>query len=314
MIGGTPSAGNGGDEFAEVPIGTLNGSNVTFTLTYSPTQYPVIWLFLNGDFQQPGVDFTLAGNIITYVEAPNETDEHYIIYHIGPGAPPLPGTARSFAGGTDKIDWGQDSIYNILGDLSIGIWIKLPSNAYGSIIAHGYQESGPDCAFSLSVGVTANSWEIRYMHNIATSDDYEDHLFSTAIPNNQWRYVGISRDSSAKTVTAFVRTSSGTMSQVAIWTYTSDPADSDSNSRLFVGNFPNSSGGTVWTAPLIGNVQEHYLSTVAWTSDQHLAASNGNPLTAGLVLSCAMGNSPEADASGNSGSGTVTGTTLVQGH
>src|SRR5579864_2518081 len=43
------------------------------------------------------------------------------------------GRARQFASTSDQINWGAlpNSPLRIVGDLSIGMWIKLPSNAQG---------------------------------------------------------------------------------------------------------------------------------------------------------------------------------------
>jgi hypothetical protein len=50
----------------ETPSGAINGSNMTYTLTYTPNPASSLELFVNGVLQLPGVDFTLSGNIITY--------------------------------------------------------------------------------------------------------------------------------------------------------------------------------------------------------------------------------------------------------
>jgi hypothetical protein len=61
----------------QVPTGTINGSNPTFTLSGSPS---VIMLFKNGQLmlQGAGNDFTLSTNTITYVTAsiPVAGDQH----------------------------------------------------------------------------------------------------------------------------------------------------------------------------------------------------------------------------------------------
>ena len=50
----------------QTPSGTINGSNVTFTITGSLNA-----LFVNGQFMSPGgVDYTLSGTTITFVTAP----------------------------------------------------------------------------------------------------------------------------------------------------------------------------------------------------------------------------------------------------
>ena len=49
---------------AELPAGTQNGSNQTFTLAYIP-QVNSLRLYLNGTFLVPNVDYTIASLTIT---------------------------------------------------------------------------------------------------------------------------------------------------------------------------------------------------------------------------------------------------------
>jgi hypothetical protein len=56
---------------AEVPSGTINGSNVTFTLAHTPSPAADLTCFLNGVEQRAaGADYTLATATITYGTAP----------------------------------------------------------------------------------------------------------------------------------------------------------------------------------------------------------------------------------------------------
>lgn len=56
----------------ETPSGAFDGVNKTFTLAHTPLSGTLL-LFLNGQFQHPGVsaDYTLSGNTITYNSAPS---------------------------------------------------------------------------------------------------------------------------------------------------------------------------------------------------------------------------------------------------
>lgn len=55
----------------ETPSGTINGSNVTFTLAHTPSPAGSLQLYLNGALQQAGGgDYTLATATITFVTAP----------------------------------------------------------------------------------------------------------------------------------------------------------------------------------------------------------------------------------------------------
>lgn len=55
----------------ETPSGTINGSNVTFTLAHTPAPAASLQLYLNGAMQTAGgVDYSLSGATITFVSAP----------------------------------------------------------------------------------------------------------------------------------------------------------------------------------------------------------------------------------------------------
>lgn len=62
----------GGGSFAdrEIPTGTINGSNVTFTLANSPTVGSE-HMYLNGVLQESGgADYSISSTTITFVIAP----------------------------------------------------------------------------------------------------------------------------------------------------------------------------------------------------------------------------------------------------
>lgn len=56
----------------EIPVGTLNGVNLVFTMTYTPV-LGSLTLFLNIQ-QREGADFTIAANTITFTVAPKFRD------------------------------------------------------------------------------------------------------------------------------------------------------------------------------------------------------------------------------------------------
>jgi hypothetical protein len=58
---------------SEVPSGTINGTNVTFTLANTPTSGS-LHLYLNGVRQTPTSDYSISTNTITMVAAPNTGD------------------------------------------------------------------------------------------------------------------------------------------------------------------------------------------------------------------------------------------------
>lgn len=61
-----------------VPSGTINGSNVTFTLPSAPTNY--LQLFLNGVLQLPTTNYTITANTITMNVAPYMNSQLYAVY------------------------------------------------------------------------------------------------------------------------------------------------------------------------------------------------------------------------------------------
>ncbi len=65
----------------ETPTGTINSSNDTFTLANSPSPAGSLVLILNGAVQTAGgVDYTLTGNSIVYVNAPETGMAHIAFY------------------------------------------------------------------------------------------------------------------------------------------------------------------------------------------------------------------------------------------
>jgi len=71
---------------SEVPQGAIDGTNRVFTLQYAPDPPQSLLLVLNGVVQRPGADFTLSGNVITYVYPPQPGDSHIAWYRttVGP--------------------------------------------------------------------------------------------------------------------------------------------------------------------------------------------------------------------------------------
>ena len=53
----------------ETPAGSINGSNATFTLAFTPSPAASLDLFLNGLLMKPAVDFTLSANTIAFLTA-----------------------------------------------------------------------------------------------------------------------------------------------------------------------------------------------------------------------------------------------------
>jgi hypothetical protein len=67
------AASSGASYATETPTGTMNGTNVTFTLSNAPISGSLT-LFLNGIEQVPTTDFTISGTTITYTVPPRSAD------------------------------------------------------------------------------------------------------------------------------------------------------------------------------------------------------------------------------------------------
>jgi hypothetical protein len=64
----------------EVPAGVLDGSNQTFTLSFTPNPAASLTLFLNGVEQVPATDYAISGATISYLVAPKVSDLMIAIY------------------------------------------------------------------------------------------------------------------------------------------------------------------------------------------------------------------------------------------
>jgi len=67
----------------EVPSGTVNGSNVTFTITHQPTEVMAVEVFVNGLRKRYTTDFTIAGTLnktITFTTAPVTDSNVWVSY------------------------------------------------------------------------------------------------------------------------------------------------------------------------------------------------------------------------------------------
>ena len=72
----------------EVPTGSFNGSNVTFTLAGTPNPAASLILILNGSVLKPGAgnDYVLSGDTITLatIYAADEVMSFFAHYHVTP--------------------------------------------------------------------------------------------------------------------------------------------------------------------------------------------------------------------------------------
>lgn len=69
-IFGGGGGGGGGTPQQEAPSGTINGINVTFTLSGTPVANASLVLYQDGVTQYQGTDYTVSGTTITMAVAP----------------------------------------------------------------------------------------------------------------------------------------------------------------------------------------------------------------------------------------------------
>jgi hypothetical protein len=72
----------GVNDLQETPSGTVNGSNVTFTLANTPPSSTTVILMLDGlvQIQGSGNDYTISGSTITMLTAPATGQKLYATY------------------------------------------------------------------------------------------------------------------------------------------------------------------------------------------------------------------------------------------
>lgn len=87
VVSATGGGGSSVTYFAETPSGTINSSNVTFTLDNIPTSNACVVVILNGLTQYNGIDYTVSGSTITFVSAP-ATGSSIFAYYNGTVSPP----------------------------------------------------------------------------------------------------------------------------------------------------------------------------------------------------------------------------------
>lgn len=64
-------SGGVGTEIQEAPTGTINGVNVTFTLSQTPVSASALKLYQDGLLLRLGTHYTRSGVTITMITAPN---------------------------------------------------------------------------------------------------------------------------------------------------------------------------------------------------------------------------------------------------
>lgn len=68
----------------EVPIGTVNGTNTVFTLTYAPSPTNSLRVVVNGMEFKVTEDYSFSGTTITFNTAPPSGTILKVKYHVTP--------------------------------------------------------------------------------------------------------------------------------------------------------------------------------------------------------------------------------------
>ncbi len=84
----------------ETPVGVIDGSNTTFTLTNVPGPAASLALFRNGVLQQNGLDYTLSGNVVTFALAaiPQPNDSLLCSYRLVENSNPTASAGGALTG------------------------------------------------------------------------------------------------------------------------------------------------------------------------------------------------------------------------
>jgi hypothetical protein len=64
----------------EIPSGTVNGSNTSFTISFAPTSSDSLTLFIDGIAKELTTDYSISGTTITMVVAPVAGQALYATY------------------------------------------------------------------------------------------------------------------------------------------------------------------------------------------------------------------------------------------
>src|ERR1700743_1997557 len=132
--------------FSEVPAGTVDGVNTVFTTTQRPNPNG-IWLYVNGVYQTIGLDYTLNGQVITFVMAPPEDATIYVDYVTGDTTNPYSQITTETPAGVIN---GTNNVFTIS---TVPRFLMLQYNSALLIPGVGYTQSGKTLTLAQAPGV-----------------------------------------------------------------------------------------------------------------------------------------------------------------
>lgn len=173
--------------FNETPSGTIDGTNVTFTLVAAPQN---LILTLNGIWQKPGAgnDYTLSGNTITFLTAPVSGSNILATYTTGVGTVFLNGSNGIVQNGI--VSGTQDGTNKIFTTGAyIGGSLEVYVNGVRQKLTTHYVETTPASGVftlddaPLSTDIITTSYQI--VSSVTGNADTVDgiHASSTPTPN-----------------------------------------------------------------------------------------------------------------------------------
>lgn len=224
--------------------------------------------------------------------------------------------ARNIANAaTGNIAFGNSATHRLLGDMSLGIWVKFGSGfptAGGAIVTReggvGETEADNSCIFVYALG-TSGAWDIAYIHENAAGTN-NANTWDMNLANATWTYIGISRDATANTVILYTGTGGGAIATQTTYNYAADATGCNAGTEgLWLGI---RSDGSTSQADDFTFANFTLWNRVLAVGEHQSLMHNSIPEQTGIVaLSPIIGASPEPDWSGNAFNGTVTGTTVA---
>lgn len=132
---------------AEVPSGSINGTNAAFTLAHTPSPATSLQLYLNGLEQTAGVDFTLSNSAVTFAAdaIPRTGDELEAFYRIPGTGPAALFTDGETPGGTIN---GTNLAFTLAAAPAPAMSLRLYKNGMLQQQGRDYTLSGAAITFS----------------------------------------------------------------------------------------------------------------------------------------------------------------------
>jgi hypothetical protein len=85
------------DSHAEAPVGVIDDVNTVFTLSTTPSDSDNVIVLVNGVTQYNGIDYTVSGNTITFVDSPSVGSTVFAYYFTESSLPAATGTVTSIS-------------------------------------------------------------------------------------------------------------------------------------------------------------------------------------------------------------------------